>query len=116
MLVALTIPALGMHTAIAGVDSIPQDNPVHRTYDRITAAFPGEKASAAVTVKADDVTAPEVAGAIQRLEARAMGTKTAIDTTDVEISDDKTVALVNIPIAGSGTNGASMDALAKIGK
>jgi uncharacterized membrane protein YdfJ with MMPL/SSD domain len=114
VLVALTIPALGMHTASAGVDSIPKDNPVHETYDRITAAFPGEKAAAEVVVKADDVTTPEVAGAIQQLEARAAGTKTAIDTTDVEISDDKTVAQVMIPIAGSGTDDASMAALGTI--
>jgi uncharacterized membrane protein YdfJ with MMPL/SSD domain len=114
VLVALAIPALGMHTASAGVDSIPKDNPVHQTYDRITAAFPGEKAAAEVVVKADDVTTPEVAGAIQQLEARAAGTKTAIDTTDVEISDDKTVAQVMIPIAGSGTDDASMAALSTI--
>ena len=43
-----------------------------------------------------------------------MGTKTAIDTTDVEIAKDKTVANVTIPIAGKGTDEPSMVALAKI--
>jgi RND superfamily putative drug exporter len=114
VLVALTIPALSMHTASAGVDSIPKDNPVHQTYDRLTAAFPGEKAAAEVTVKADDVTAPAVAGAIQKLEAKALATKTAIDTTMVEISDDKSVAQVIVPIAGKGTDDPSMAALATI--
>ena len=114
VLVALSIPALGLHTASAGVDAIPKDNAIHKTYDRLTAAFPGEKAAANVVVKADDVTSPEVAGAIQRLEARAMGTKTAIDTTIVDVSKDKRVAQVAIPIAGSGTDGASTAALTKI--
>jgi uncharacterized membrane protein YdfJ with MMPL/SSD domain len=114
VLVALAIPALGMHTASAGVDAIPKDTPVIKTFDRLTAAFPGEKAALGVVVKADDVTKPEVASAIGQLEARALGTKTAVDTTDVEISKDKTVANVTIPIAGKGTDGASMTALAKV--
>jgi RND superfamily putative drug exporter len=114
ILVALALPALGMHTASAGVDSIPKDNAIIKTFDRLTAAFPGEKAALGVVVKADDVTKPEVAGAIKQLEARAAGTKTAIDTTDVEISKDKTVAQVTIPIAGKGTDDPSMTALAKV--
>ena len=109
VLVALAIPALGMHTASAGVDAIPKDTPVIKTFDRLTAAFPGEKAALNVVVKADDVTKPEVASAIQQLQARALGTKTAVDTTDVEISKDKTVAQVTIPIAGKGTDGAVHD-------
>ncbi len=114
VLVALTIPALGMHTASAGIDAIPKDTPVIKTFDRLTAAFPGEKAALNVVVKADDVTKPEVASAIQQLEARALGTKTAVDTTNVEISKDKTVAQVTIPIAGKGTDNPSMTALATV--
>ena len=67
-----------------------------------------------MVVKADDVTKPEVAGAIKQLEARAVGTKTAVDTTDVEIAKDKTSAQVTIPIAGKGTDEPSMAALAKV--
>jgi RND superfamily putative drug exporter len=114
VLVALAIPALGMHTASAGVDSIPKDTPVIKTFNRITAAFPGEKASLNVVVKAKDVTAPKVAAGIQQLQARAAGSKTAVDTTDVDISKDKTVAQVTIPIAGKGTDNASVNALAKV--
>jgi uncharacterized membrane protein YdfJ with MMPL/SSD domain len=114
VLVALAIPALGMHTASAGVDAIPKDTPVIKTFNRLTAAFPGEKASVNVVVKAPDVTKPEVAGAIQQLEGRAVGTKVAIDATDVQISKDKTVAQVAIPIAGKGTDPTSLDALAKV--
>ena len=114
LLVALALPALGMHTASAGIDAIPKDTPVIKTFNRITAAFPGEKASATVVVKAADVTKPEVAGGIKLLEARAAGSKVAVDSTDVEISKDKTAAQVTIPIAGKGTDAPSIDALAKI--
>src|SRR5215207_5441910 len=85
-----------------------------RTESRMSAAIPGEKAAVGVVVKADDVTKPEVANAIGQLEARALGTKTAVDTTDVEISKDKTVAQVTIPVAGKGTDEPSMTALAKV--
>jgi uncharacterized membrane protein YdfJ with MMPL/SSD domain len=111
VLLALALPALGLHTASSGVDAIPKDTPVMKTYDRLTAAFPGDKAAANVVVKAKDVTTPEVAGAIQRLEARAAGTKVATDATDVTISKNKTVAQVMIPISGKGTDPASVNAL-----
>jgi uncharacterized membrane protein YdfJ with MMPL/SSD domain len=114
VLVALALPAIGMHTASAGIDAIPKDTPVIKTFDRITAAFPGQKAEATVVVKAADVTQPKVAGAIKMLEARAAGTRVAVDTTDVDISKDKTAAQVNIPIAGKGTDAPSVAALAKI--
>jgi uncharacterized membrane protein YdfJ with MMPL/SSD domain len=114
LLVALALPTIGLHTASAGIDAIPKDTPVIQTYDRLTAAFPGEKAAAQVLVKADDVTTPEVAGAIQRLEARAMGSKTAVDATNVEIAKDKSAAEVTIPIAGKGTDETSLAALATI--
>jgi RND superfamily putative drug exporter len=114
VLVALALPAIGLHTASSGVDAIPKDTPVIQTYNRLTAAFPGDKAAANVVVKAKDVTAPEVAGAIQRLEARAAGTKVATDATDVTISKNKTVAQVMIPIAGKGTDEASVNALTTV--
>jgi RND superfamily putative drug exporter len=114
VLVALAIPALGMHTASAGVDSIPKDTPVIKTFDRLTAAFPGQKASVNVVVKAQDVTKPVVAGAIKQLQARAASTKVAIDTTDVQISKDHTVAQIGIPITGKGTDAPSLGALAQV--
>ncbi len=58
LLVALSIPAFGLHTANSGTNAIPQNTPVMKTYNRITAAFPGAKNTAEVVVKADDVTKP----------------------------------------------------------
>jgi RND superfamily putative drug exporter len=114
LLVALAVPVLGMHTASAGSNAIPQNMPVKQTYDRIAKAFPGVAASAAVVVKADDVTKPAVASAIHELQARAAATKTAIDTTSVDVSPDHTVATVDIPIAGKGTDNQSIAALEKV--
>jgi uncharacterized membrane protein YdfJ with MMPL/SSD domain len=114
LLVALSIPAFGLHTADAGTQAIPQNTSVMKTYNRITAAFPGAKSSAEVVVKADDVTKPEVAKAVDRLEHQAAATGTAIDEIGHDTSDDKTVETVTIPIAGNGNDAKSLAALATI--
>jgi RND superfamily putative drug exporter len=114
LLVALAIPAFGLHTADAGTQAIPQNMPVMKTYNRITAAFPGAKNSAQVVVQADDVTSPKVASAIRALEHRATASGTAIDAIDVDVSDDHTVATVDVPIAGNGNDTKSMAALASL--
>jgi uncharacterized membrane protein YdfJ with MMPL/SSD domain len=114
LLVALSIPAFGLHTANAGAQAIPQNSPVMKTYNRITAAFPGAKNSAVVVVKADDVTKPQVARGIDQLEHRAAAVGTAIDTTTVDVSKDHTVATVTIPIAGNGNDAKSEAALASL--
>src|SRR4051794_40248729 len=114
LLVALAAPAIGMHTADAGADAIPSNLPVKQTYDRIAKAFPGVGASAAVVVKADDVTTPKVAGAIKALQDRATATGAAIDATSVDVSPDHTAATISIPIAGKGTDKASLAGLAKV--
>src|SRR4051794_39028311 len=54
LLVALAIPALGMHTQQSGLDSLPSNLSVVKTYDRIQAAFPGGPAPAEVVVQAHD--------------------------------------------------------------
>jgi uncharacterized membrane protein YdfJ with MMPL/SSD domain len=111
LLVALSIPAFGLHTANSGTEAIPQNTPVMKTYNRITAAFPGVKNSAQVVVKADDVTKPPVAGAIHALEQKATATGTAIDDITTDVSRDHTVATLDIPIAGSGSDAKSEAAL-----
>jgi uncharacterized membrane protein YdfJ with MMPL/SSD domain len=111
LLVALAIPAFGLHTADAGTQAIPQNTPVMKTYNRITSAFPGVKNSAQVVVKADDVTKPAVAGAIQSLEHKVTAARVATDDITTDVSHDRTVATIDIPIAGNGNDAKSLAAL-----
>src|SRR5919112_436731 len=104
LLVALAIPALGLHTANAGSQAIPQSTPIMKTYDRITAAFPGQKESAQVVVQARDVTSAPVARAIAQLERRAQSTHVAIAPPDVDVNPNHTVAVVDVPIGGNGSD------------
>ena len=76
LLVALTVPAFGLHTDVPGVESLSRDLPVMQTYDRIQEAFPGKSISATVVVEADDVTSPQVKAAIGELQQQAVRSDT----------------------------------------
>jgi len=113
-LVALSIPALGMNLGTPPLaDSLPQDEPVVQTFNRVRAAFPAETSGASVVVKARDVTAPSVTAGIDELERLANADRRLFpgDKVDVEVNDAKTVASVGVEIAGDGENKASNDAL-----
>ena len=107
LLVALTIPALGMQFKNPGTDGLSRSLPIVQTYDRLQAAFPGGALPAVVVVKADDVTAPAVARAIDALHDRAIASGQLTEPSNVQISPDRTVAQVMLSIKGSGTDDAS---------
>ena len=114
VLVALTIPALGMRTALPGLDTLPRDTAVMKTYDRLQAAFPGDVNPATVVVEADDVTAPAVRRAIADLRRQAVATGVMHEPVTVEVAPDDRLAAVRIPMDGDGTDPRSEAALAKL--
>jgi RND superfamily putative drug exporter len=58
-------------------------------------------------IKAKDVTAPRDQAAIEQLHDRAIATGRLSEPSSVEISPDKTVAVVGLSVQGSGTDVAS---------
>ncbi len=112
LLVALAIPMLGMHTALPGVESYSRDVEVMQTYDRVQEKFPTESLPAKVVVEASDVTSPQVRAAIDELGARTAALPGLFEgPAEVEVSPDRTVASIAIPVAGNGTDGPSNRAL-----
>jgi RND superfamily putative drug exporter len=107
LLVALCIPALGIEFKTPGFDGYSRSQPVIQTHDRLQAAFPGGAVPATTVIKADDVTAAPVQAAIERLHDRALATGQLSEPSHVEISPDKTVAVVALSVKGSGTDAAS---------
>jgi RND superfamily putative drug exporter len=114
LLLALSIPALSMHTVNPGVSGLPRDLEVMKTYDRIDAAFPGGAVPAVTVVKAADVTAPEVEAAIADLQRQAIATGQLDKPVSVEISPNKTVATIALAVRGTGTDEASERSLAAL--
>src|SRR3954465_6699439 len=108
LLVALSLPALGMHFKDPGTDGMSRSGtPIGRTLDRIDAAFPGGSVPASVVIKAKDVTTPQVQAAIRRLHDQAIATGRLSEPPSVEINPAKTVAMVNLAVDGNGTDAAS---------
>jgi uncharacterized membrane protein YdfJ with MMPL/SSD domain len=114
VLLALSIPALGMHTVNAGASGLPKDLEVMKVYDRIQAAFPGGPLPAVVAVQADDVTAPEVQAGIKAMSDRALASGQMSEPVTTNTSPDKTVEVVSIPMNGNGTDDVSDAALATL--
>ena len=114
LLVFLAIPAFSLHTATPGVETLPQNIGVIKTYNRLQAAFPGGPIPAQVVVHAKDVRALPVVAAINELTRRAAGSphfKRPITST---VSPDHTVEQVDVPVAGNGTDSRSAAALAQL--
>ena len=115
LLVAMAVPALGLDTGTPSTSaSLPQDEPVVQTFNRVQEAFPAETSSLDVVIKADDVTAPAVTRGVAGLEQAAAEHKSLLPGTDdpeLEISPDKSVATLSLEIAGDGTDEESSRAL-----
>ena len=73
-LIALAIPAFGIHTVDSGAQGLPRDLKVMKVYDRAQKAFPGGPLPAEVVVQAPDVTTPEVTAGLAALSRRAVAT------------------------------------------
>jgi uncharacterized membrane protein YdfJ with MMPL/SSD domain len=115
VLIALTIPAFGMHTGTSGINGLPQGLEITKTLKRAQAAFPGDGVPAQVVIQAASVKAPDVQKAIQQLERGALGSGRFSTPTKIDVNPAGTVAVVSLPIAsGTGTDAASNAALATL--
>ena len=114
LLLVMAFPALGLKTGVPGSDSLPRDLAVMQTFDRIEAAFPGGPLPAIVAIKADDVTSPAVSGAIDELRRDALASGHVRQPTQLDVSPDRRVARLALPLAGNGSDARSEAALAAL--
>ena len=114
VLVALAVPALGMHTVDPGTVGLPHGLAIMKTYDRIQKVFPGGPMPAVVVVRANDVSAPAVQKGIAEMSRGALATRQMGGPVIVTISGDRTVATVTLSLAGIGTDSRSERALAAL--
>jgi RND superfamily putative drug exporter len=109
---ALMIPAFQLTTAQTTADdiSIAAIEPARE----LEHSFAGSNDPAVVAVKADDVRAPAVQDAINELKSKALADKQMGGPVDIEASRDNTVAKIEIPLEGKGTDDVSKSALDKL--
>jgi uncharacterized membrane protein YdfJ with MMPL/SSD domain len=110
-LVVVALPAFGLHTANPGPESFPQDLPIMKAYHAVQRAFPGTPSPAQVVVAAPNVDAPAVRAGIADLKRRALETGVMHAPITVSVSADRTLARIDLPLAGGGDDAESFAAL-----
>jgi uncharacterized membrane protein YdfJ with MMPL/SSD domain len=113
LLLALAAPALSMHTEFLSVQQmLPSSTTIVQRYDHIMAAFPGNPAPAVVVVKAPDIrsaVAQRQIAALTSYRSSALGQP--VRTTVYPAAN---LAEIRIPLAGSGNDATSRQALATL--
>jgi putative drug exporter of the RND superfamily len=111
VLVVLAVPVLRLHTATPGASDLPQNVAALRTFDRIQQVFPGGGSPAIVVVQARDITAPAVIAAGLAFERAALATGQMNQPISFIPNPDRTAAIIDVPLAGTGEDAASIGAL-----
>ena len=114
-LLALAAPALRLNLEDPGIHSLPPDVPAVHALADISAAFPGGPEPAEVVVTGQDLGGKQVSRAVAALHGQVAATHGAIrePITTAMFGHDQ-VLVVSVPLAGSGTNAASNNALATL--
>ncbi|WP_435768809.1 MMPL family transporter [Nocardioides sp. SYSU DS0651] len=91
----LAVPALGMRTHTANLETLPDDLPAAQTLRTLSAAFPSEGTTAAVVATAEPGEQADVAAALTRLESSAVATGdfTAVGEAPTASADSTTTVL-----------------------
>ena len=111
VLVAASIPVLGMHTKLPSFTDLPKSLSIVGSYERVQKAFPGSQTPAVLVVKGPNVTTPQYQRAYRQFTRRAEATGLLYPPFHVVVSPDKTVARIDFSIAGSGDDAKSIRAL-----
>ena len=114
ILVAIAVPAFGMRLADPGLHDLPSDIPVVRTLLAVQRAFPGGPAPAEVVVTGQGLDGAPVRQAISALQARAARGGPIREPVTSALLGHGSVLVVSVPLAGSGTDAASDQALATL--
>jgi len=112
LLVVLALPALELRMVQPGPETFPQSLPAVQTYERMQRSLPGAALPATVVVQAPDVNAPRVRAAIAELRARALASGRMHEPIVAHVNDAGTVASIDVPIEGMGTDAESNASLA----
>jgi uncharacterized membrane protein YdfJ with MMPL/SSD domain len=114
LLLVLASPTLNLKMAVLGIETLPQDLVVVQTYNRIQAAFPGNEIPAEVVIERGDASDVELTIGVHNLRERAEESALVRPPVTVQFNSDHSVATVDLPIAGDGTDDTSYAALAEI--
>ena len=108
LLVALAVPALGMHSTKPSDESLSaQSEPALATLHRVRADFPSTSAPAIVVVTGPPERRAEGQRALERLETLGVARGIAHPPFTISGNPEGTAAAVEFPLTGAGNNAAS---------
>ncbi len=118
-LIALSLPALQLHTQFPGFSDLPPSLGFQKTHDRIqtafgTADYVGEQTPAVVAVHAKHIKAQRVHDAIAAMQRVAIATGQIAPPSNVRLDKKKTTASVSLMLKGNGNDSQSKRALATL--
>jgi RND superfamily putative drug exporter len=111
VLVLFAWPVLSMHTKLLSFSDLPHNLAIVKTYEKIQKAFPGSPAPAHLVVHGENVTTPQFRRAFADLERRALATGEVHRPIQVAVNPARTVARIDLPLAGNGEDAAAYRAL-----
>jgi RND superfamily putative drug exporter len=111
VLVVMSLPLLNLHTNLLGLGDLPKSIGIVRTYDKIQDAFPGAQTPAQVMVKTRHADSRQMRAAIHKLERSALASGQAEQPIQVELNPARTVAHIQVPLIGNGSDKTSINAL-----
>jgi uncharacterized membrane protein YdfJ with MMPL/SSD domain len=113
-LLVMALPVLHIHTAQSGMNALPNSAPTVETINKINTEFgDGESSPTQVAVKAD-IDSPATQHALAALKTKVEAAELNTGSIDMEVNPSHTVARVDIPLVGEGTDAASNAALNKL--
>ncbi|RNG26732.1 MMPL family transporter [Streptomyces botrytidirepellens] len=111
-LIAIAAPAVSMNTANLTLDQEFSDSlPIVRAYEHMDKAFPGGPDPAQVVVKADDIDAAPVRGAIARFRDQAVAKGASTGPVTVAFHEKRNLAIVSVPLTGGSDEGKAEKSL-----
>ncbi len=116
VLLCLAIPALSLRTAIPSMVDLPASFQTVKAYKAINATFPGAQAPANVVIQAPNLHSAQAEAAIADLRRQAVASGKMFEPIDVRINSGGSFASIGVPLAGNGTDEASIAALSALRK
>jgi putative drug exporter of the RND superfamily len=111
-LLALATPVLSLHLEEPGIaQDLPSNVPVVRTLDAIYQAFPGGPAPAEVVVTGQNLGGKQIASAVAAMNRYTSANGALREPITAQVFGRDQVLIVNVPLAGDGTDTTSDNAL-----
>ncbi|MEU0628046.1 MMPL family transporter [Streptomyces sp. NPDC005989] len=110
-LIALALPLAGLNITEMSRDTHSREIPAMRVYDRLNEAFPEQRVTHDVVVRADASRSGEVTGALRELARLTDGDPLFTDGPRIETSADHRISVLRLKVPHLGNSAQARDSL-----